>query len=286
MRIRKEVEANYCAVFDEGKTIRMPINPELPITELRFPEFLDVACNSKCYGNCNFCYTSSLKSGTNFTDVVGKIFSFFGSLELNQRPFQVALGGAGEPTLHPDFPKVLKAFKSLEIVPNYTTNGMHMSEEVLDATEEYCGGVALSCHPHLEKHWKSAIDKLTARKIPVNLHIIISDEESINHLDAIYTEYLHKIAYFVILPYMAVGRAGPKIIAKDVLEKWVDKIKDYGNIAFGSNFFEFLKDKAKWDISLYPPEIMSKYLILDDNMSLYNNSFEMKKVEWNNGVIQ
>ena len=49
-------------------------------------------------------------------------------------------------------------------------------------------------------------------------------------------------------------------------------------IAFGSNLFGFLKDKARWDISLYPPEIMSKYILLDEELSLFNNSFEMNPV--------
>jgi hypothetical protein len=62
------------------------------------------------------------------------------------------------------------------------------------------------------------------------------------------------------------------------LEAWVDQHQPLAKIAFGSNLFGFLKDKARWDISLYPPEIMSKYILLVEELSLFNNSFEMNPV--------
>ena len=77
---------------------------------------------------------------------------------------------------------------------------------------------------------------------------------------------------------MTAGRAANRPIDFQSLEAWGDSVQDFGNIAFGSNLFEFLGDKARWDLSLYPPEIMSKYLIMDDGLSLYNNSFQMKRV--------
>ena len=75
------------------------------------------------------------------------------------RPYQVAIGGAGEPTLHPDFCEVLKTSRELDIMPNYTTNGMHLSDKILYATKEYCGGVAVSTHKHLK--WGKAVEKLS-----------------------------------------------------------------------------------------------------------------------------
>jgi len=278
MRTRTEESANYHSVFIDGKTLRFQIDPDRPITELRFPEFYDVGINTWCGGRCSYCYTDAKAAGVHFPQIAAKIQQFFGAMNLNERPYQVALGGSGEATAHPEFTAALQAFREFDIIPNYTTNGMHLSDPVLDATIEYCGGVAVSCHPHLERHWRDAIRKLCQLKIKLNLHVVVSDRESIQQLTALFQEYQPLVDYFVILPYMTAGRAANRPIDFQALEAWVDSVQDFGNIAFGSNLFEFLGDKARWDLSLYPPEIMSKYLIMDDGLSLYNNSFQMKRV--------
>ena len=278
MQTRIEETANYRAIYLNGKTIRFTIDPNKPITELKFPEFYDVAINTWCAGRCPFCYTDAKHTGIHFPNIVQRITNFFGPMSSNERPFQVALGGAGEPTAHPDFIEVLKTFSDLGITPNYTTNGMHITEEILNATVKYCGGVALSCHPHLSKYWKPAVAQFRARGIKLNLHVIVSDKTSIQLLDQIYQEYKQQVDYFVLLPYQSVGRAPKKHIDYEALELWVNHTNNVGNLAFGSNFFEFLKDKAHWDVSIYPPEIMSKYLILDEGPSLYSNSFELRQV--------
>lgn len=280
-RTRKQPESNYSSVFINGKTIRIPLDKHKPITELAWPEFLDIALNSKCLAKCAFCYTDAKTTGINFTNIVNKIQNYFGSMELEQRPYQVALGGAGEPTLHPDFIKVLEAFHSLQITPNYTTNAMHLSTEIIEATKKYCGGVAVSLHPHLEKVWRKGIQLLLDNKIKTNVHIIISDKKSIDQFKQAYADYNGKIDYFVLLPYMITGRAPEAVIDFDYLEETLKGITDQTNIAFGSNFYEFLKKTKSVNVCLYPPEIMSKYLIMDDKMQLYNNSFHMKPVGFN-----
>jgi len=147
IRTRIEPSANYRSVFLNGKTIRMPIDPAKPVTELRFPEFYDIGINTRCYGGCHkYCYTSAVSNGVNFPNVERHIESFFGNMTQNQRPFQVAIGASGEATLHDRFCEVLRLFKDLGIVPNYTTNAMHMTDEVMEATKQYCGGVAITLH--------------------------------------------------------------------------------------------------------------------------------------------
>lgn len=283
MKTRKAPESNYSSIFINGKTIRIPLNKSQPITELRFPEFFDVGINSLCYGNCPYCYTCATKKGTNFDNITEKITTFFGGVKPENRPYQVALGGSGEPTLHPKFIEVLQTFDSLGVVPNYTTNGMHISEKVIAATKRYSGGVAITMHHHLEKYWRLGIIKLLENNIRTNIHVVVSDEESISHLSSLYEEYGKKIDYFVLLPYMNVGFAehSPKQIAYDALQQWLDVVYKNGNIAFGANFYDFLQNRGRrYDVSLYPPEIMSKYLIMDDDMKVYNNSFECKECDF------
>ena len=67
-----------------------------------------------------------------------------------------------------------------------------------------------------------------------------------------------------------------------MFEKFVDSVYKDGRIAFGANFYNFLcKNQKKYKVSLYSPEIVSKYLILDDRMGVYNNSFEKVSVNFN-----
>lgn len=275
IKIREFPERNYKAVFYGGKTMRLTFDNAKEIEELDYPEFYDVAINSKCFGACPYCYVMATHKGTNYEDVIGKIDDYFGSMTENQRPFQVAIGGAGEPTLHPDFINVLKEFKSLGILPNYTTNGMHLSEEIIDATEEYSGGVAVTCHPHLEKHWRRAVGQLAGRT-RLNLHVIISDRESVDKFFDLYEEYKDTVEYFVLLPYQAVGFAKEIETAFDYLfERYADGAPQ--NVAYGALFYEHLKKQPQIKASLYEPELMSKYLDMD-RMTLHPSSFDIETI--------
>lgn len=275
LRTRREPEANYSSVFLDGKTLRMPIDSKKPITELKYPEFLDVSFGTFCEGKCQDCYASANPKGEHYSNVVQKVKDYFGKMTENERPFQVAIGGGQEPLAHPEFAEALKAFSELGIVPNYTTNGVLFDDKVVELTKKYCGGIAITCHPHLEQHWRKALALAIQNKLRINIHLMISDTQSIERGRKIFDEYKDQVDYFVLLPRMNVGYAAknPKQIDYDTLEKWVDEIYKTNKVAFGANFFEFLKKAKKWDIAIYPPEIFSKYLVCDDNMSIYRNSF-------------
>lgn len=51
---------------------------------------------------------------------------------------------------------------------------------------------------------------------------------------------------------------------------------DKNKIAFGANFYPYLKDKNEYKLSLYEPEIMSKYLDMKD-MSIHKSSFNLNQ---------
>lgn len=55
MKIRTFPEKNYKAIYFNGKTIRIALDPSKPIQELDFPEFLDVKLTGKCFGKCEYC---------------------------------------------------------------------------------------------------------------------------------------------------------------------------------------------------------------------------------------
>lgn len=268
-------EHNYKAVWCKGKTIRLAIDPKKPITELKYPEFYDVKITGHCKGACQWCYMDSKESDCHYDNIIEKVINCFGPMSKNERPFQCAIGG-GEPTSHPEFINILKTFKSLGIEPNYTTNGMWIDElnrkEILEATKEYCGGVAVSCHPHLNAYWQCAASYYNEAGIKLNFHLIISDKESIDKFSKIYNIWHDYVDYFVLLPYTAQGRAAQKEIDWEYL---VTKIpENHSQIAFGAGFYSYLlRRDHEIRVSLYEPEIMSKFLDLKD-MKLYPSSFD------------
>lgn len=277
MKIRSYPESNYKALFFNGKTIRQKVDDSKPFMSIPHPEIEDVAINSQCFANCSYCYTSATKKGTNFPDIVAKAHQVWGTLSENDKPNQIAIGGAGESTIHPDWIPFVKAVKEIGIVPNYTTNGMHLSPEILKATEDYCGGVAVSYHPHIKTVFHEAIKKLSTIKTKLNTHIILSDQKSFDDLKELYGMYKDVIDYFVILPYQAAGRAKEVETHETWMKtfEWIASMpaSESTKFAFGALFYEYIKNNnIPLKMAIYEPEIFSGYRLMDDSYALLRKS--------------
>lgn len=276
MRQRRHPEQNYFAIYMDGKTLRFAIDATKPILPLPFPEIEDVSIGSKCLAACPYCYTSATKHGSNHGDVVRKVLDHYGSMDENCRPFQVAIGGEGEPTMHPDFVGVLEAFHSLGITPNYTTNGMHLSDTILDATKTYCGGVAVSCHSHLEKVWRRAAKTYADAGVKTCLHVIVGEPGTADEFWRIYdsTDDIH---YYVALPYMAAGR-GKRVETESEWDGFFAEAvaRMVEDVSYGALFYDYFLRKpdapSALGVSLYEPEVLSGYRIMDDSYRLLRKS--------------
>jgi len=219
------------------------------------------------------CYQNSIQE-EHYPNVIEKINNFYGPMTENQRPFQVAIGG-GNPNEHPDFIEILKTFYDLGITPNYTTNGIGMTKEIIEATKKYCGGVAITCHNHLINEWTNATKDCIENGVRTNFHILLSFKQDVERFKALYQLYHKDIEYFVLLPLLPQGRAKGLMydldsVALHIISE-VEKL-DTKQVAFGANFHPYLKGNKKLDISLYEPEILSAYLDLKD-MKVYKSSF-------------
>lgn len=274
MRIRQQ--GKYKAFFtDSFKTLRL--SGAAPLTA----ELEDVAINDKCLAACPYCYTNALKTGRNFEGILEKADRVWGGVPLNDRPFQIAIGGAGEPTMHPEFTLFLEKVRGLDIVPNYTTNGMHLTDEILEATSKWCGGVALSWHPHIPKVFEKAASRLREIETKLNFHVIIGSEESLVDLERLYETYKDDVEYFVILPYQATGRAKEMQVEEVWLRcfRWISEkpLERQRQFAFGALFHPFLLRQAiPLEMSIYNPDIYSGYRIMNETyQKLYKSSYEL-----------
>ena len=295
-------ENNYNAFWYNLKTTRFGegVASEL---ESDKAEFYDVGIGTKCNAGCDFCYVSAGSEGECYDDICQtweKWMTMYSETNNNgiietDKPFQIAIGSSGEPTVHTDFCDFLETVYNTNVVPNYTTNGIILSywdkpgtryyllaNKILEYTKKYVGGVAISFgNKSLRKFAKDAVNGLIEKgDANINLHHIISTKESVDEFVEIWKEYDDKIAYHVLLPLMPSGRS-TKSIEDGVFEYLEEQIKNYDmkNVAFGAHFIKFL-EKSKIKTWLYPAESLSKNVILTkDKVQITPSSFDMNPIK-------
>lgn len=279
-RTRVQHAENYFAVRYGKRILRYQIRDDDPILPLRLPELEDVSLGSRWLANCPYCYTSAVKSGSLYSNVVEKIRDYYGGLSLNDRPFQVAIGGEGEPTLHPEFCQVLRTFHELDIMPNFSTNGMHLTPDVLSTTREFVGGVAVSLHRHIERVWRKAIETLLGAGCPTSVHIIVGEPGS---AEFFWNEFdrVPELEFCVALPYQASGR-GVGIDTESESRQFFDELvrrrtdPKIQRVTLGAFFYDEISKRPEvvrmLGPGLYEPDIFSGYRIMDDSYRLLRRS--------------
>ena len=209
-----------------GKTLR-----EDPIWA-PVPELADISISNHCSKECSYCYRMSTKNNE------------FMSLEQYERVldslnhpkygnvFQVALGG-GEPLEHPQFVQIIEATLKREIVPNFTTNGMFLTEDVCKEIQGKVGAVALSITKvkELERKKVAMLKKYNMR---TNVHYALSAnniEEAIEIVSGIHNEAFEGVNAIIFLTYKPAGRGTEDGVLKagDEMDRFVQKVNDYSN---------------------------------------------------------
>lgn len=196
----------YSSFFNPGTGFfaRVPDRGEKdPFWAPHGPELMDISITNWCDKGCSFCYKSSTKHGEHMAlDDYKKLIDQAAEMHT----FQVALGG-GNPNQHPNFIDILKYTASKGIVPNYTTNGRGLNDEILDASRKYCGAVAVSVYPPYDEA-AIAIEKLANYGIKTNIHFILDAESIHTAIDWLKQppEYLIDINAIIFLNYKPSGR--------------------------------------------------------------------------------
>lgn len=153
---RKDLEKDFWTVYDRqnGNKIRfrfVETCKKMNVPEKSFaPELLDIKITDACRfasekdsNACSkFCYQNAKIKGKHakFEDIV-KVAEYLSKLKV----FEVALGG-GEPTDHPQFFDILKAFRYRGIIPNFTTRNKEffIGKKYEDDIFRLIGGIAYS----------------------------------------------------------------------------------------------------------------------------------------------
>lgn len=293
---------NYNAIWCNLKTIRLGEGKVLALPPSE-SEFYDVGINTRCNAECPFCYVSASGKGIDYPNICEtweKWMDTFwekqrNNVTLTNKPFQIAIGSTGEPTIHPDFCQFLKVVYESGVVPNYTTNGIilaswnnplsknyELAKEILDYTSKYVGGVAVSFGNKGLRDWaRDAINGLIAKgNTNINIHHIISDIASVDTFIEEWLRYGDSILYHVLLPLMPSGRSSSSV-KEGVWEYLEDMIQKHEikNVAFGAHFIKYLR-KSKIKTWLYDEESFSKNIILTPNkVQITPSSFDLNPIE-------
>lgn len=139
------------------------------VTEM--PTLLDIGVMGTCLHKCSFCYQGH-KDRPNMTLENFKRIIDEAAYHTNQ----VALGGHGDPNQHPDFGKMIEYCRKMNVVPNYTTSGINLSDEHIEISK-MCGAVAISDYER--NYTYIAIRKFIDAGIKTNIHQIYSRESHI-----------------------------------------------------------------------------------------------------------
>ena len=285
---------NYNALWCNLKTVRLGEGKalELPANE---SEFYDVGINTKCNAECPFCYVSASGQGINYPNICETwkkwMDTFWEKQEdrilLTNKPFQIAIGSTGEPTIHPEFCEFLETVYNTGVVPNYTTNGISIAKDdmnsikILQYTAKYCGGVAVSFGNKAIRHYaEQAVEKLMSCDVHINIHHIISTKESVDEFIAEWLKYGDAILYHVLLPLMPAGRSesGVEEGVWEYLEEMIQK-HQIKNVAFGAHFIKYLRN-SKIKTWLYDEESFSKNIILTPNkVQITPSSFNLEPIQ-------
>ena len=288
-------EHNYNAIWCNLKTIRLGEGKALALPPAE-SEFYDVGINTKCNAECPFCYVSASGQGINYPNICETwkkwMDTFWEKQEdrilLTNKPFQIAIGSTGEPTIHPEFCDFLKTVYESGVVPNYTTNGIILSKKtplaaaIIEATRKYVGGVAVSFGNEKLRNYarQAVINLINYGNTNVNIHHIISDKKSVDAFVEEWLRYGDSILYHVLLPLMPAGRSktGVEEGTWEYLEEMIQK-HEIKNVAFGAHFIKYLRN-SKIKTWLYDEESFSKNIILTpDKVQITPSSFDLNPIK-------
>lgn len=182
MRMRKEKD--FLTLFDEktGQYLRTGIIKEGRDTGedpfmSSFPELLDVGIMGHCsHGKSGLCIKAGVECYQDglHAELPNMKLEDFKEL-VNQcrgKTYQFALGGCGDPDQHEDFEEILHLCRDAGIVPNFTTSGFGMTEQIAGLCRKYCGAVAVSWYR--SEYTLNAIELLTAVGVKTNIHYVLS----------------------------------------------------------------------------------------------------------------
>ena len=139
-----------------------------------YPGLIDVGIMGSC-DHAHLCSVGCYQGGLN-NQKPNMSFKDYKSIvdQSRGKVFQIALGGHGDPNKHEHFEEILKYTRANNIVPNYTTSGLGLTDKEVELTKKYCGAVAVSMYN--QDHTYEALAKFIDAGCTTNIHYVLSNK--------------------------------------------------------------------------------------------------------------
>ena len=285
MKIRRHSdEYNFIGDTASGMTFRWGRTFEENPQFAPWPELADISISNHCTKGCDFCYrdsrpNSSFMSIDDYEHLIKQLsHPKWGNV------FQIAIGG-GEPLEHPDFMNIIDITLKHGIVPNFTTNGEHLTNDVITRLKKKVGAVALSAIDINEVDTQ-LVKKLKKNNIKCNIHYVLNNQNIIQAIDILNGEYnsnLQDANSIIFLTYKPLGRADKHYQLKldsnfMSFVNLIDKNQCSTRIGFDACFVPMLMHYTYVDLKYIDPcECAFFSVYIDENLMVSPCSFSNNK---------
>jgi len=221
------------------------------------PLLLDIEISEKCFGVggslCKECYKSNSPEGKNMSFDNFKIIAD----KLPEFVTQIAFGTSSCATTNPEFEKMLKYCREINIIPNLTV--ADITQETADMLSKYCGAVAVSNYLGKKDYCYDSIKKLSDTSLEqINMHLCVHDntfDHAMSTMNDIKNDSrLEKLNAIVFLQLKNKGRGkNLKRLSDDqfntLTQKALDSNRPFGYDSCGGNRFKnFCKENDKTEL--------------------------------------
>lgn len=258
------------------------------------PQLLDIGVMGHCiHGKSGLCAKSGVQcyqNGLNQTEPNMTVEDFENIIkQVAGTTFQVALGGRGDVNKHEHFEELLKICRKYNVVPNYTTSGLGLTQQEVEITKKYCGAVA--CSEYRGDYTRKAIKMFIDAGVKTNIHYVLGNNSIDEAIDKLENNSFDKgINAVVFLLHKPVGQGQLSNVLRfedPKVKKFYETVDNCMNkvdfkIGFDScnvpSILNFNKNISEESIDTCEAARYSAYI--DSNLKMIPCSFDNQELKW------
>jgi radical SAM protein with 4Fe4S-binding SPASM domain len=246
------------------------------------PELIDLSITSFCNRGCSFCYRGA--NNVSYQHLGLPDIISITEQAASCGTLQMALGG-GNPNQHPRFVEILRIIREHNIVPSFTTNGDGLSDDIIKATADYCGAMAISIYPPYDlNYYEGLTNRIREYGIKVNIHAILHKDSLEMWSEWLLNPpvFLKNINALIFLNYKPIGKEGLQLLPTDLnnIEKFFQTANSCKNFKIGFDSCS-ISGIVQWmdvpDMMLESCEAAKFSCFISEDMKMYPCSFMIEK---------
>lgn len=248
IRVTKDRTYDYISLFNDenGEYLRAVDREDDPFMA-DYPHLIDVGIMGSCvHGRSGLCESAGVQCYQNGRGQAGpdmRLEDYRWIVDQSRgRTFEIALGGRGDPDMHPQFEEIVRYTREQGIVPNFTTSGLGMTPEKARICREHCGAVAVSWYSRLGNengYTERAIRMLRDAGVRTNVHYVLGnntiDEALIRLKKKLFPKGVNAVVFLLHKP---VGQGRPEQVLRtdDLRVEEFFRLADAGGFPFRIGF--------------------------------------------------